>query len=120
MSCIKLHQKLGHLAYSHQMSLNHCNTKRAKALTVLELSFFGTPDNNSTSLWNVLKFVISSSVIEEEDREAANGRPAVAADVIQSTVARPSASKPYNYLKKHQEYKKQLQEEDKRGKIYHG
>ena len=44
--------------------------------------------------------LMSSSVIEENGREAEKGRVVAVTEVIESRVARPSASKPCVYLHK--------------------
>lgn len=61
------------------------------------------PESNSTRRLSVLRLVMSSLVIEEIGF-GLNGRFAVIAYVIESKVASPSASKPYDHLQSDNKY----------------
>lgn len=71
--------------YNTIYSRNNCN--KGSILTILNLSFLCNPDNNDIRRYKFLKLIMSSSVIEDSDNEPTKGN--------KSTVANPSASKPY-------------------------
>ena len=61
-------------------------------------SLFLVPESSSIRRWKVLKLVMSSSVIEEDERKALKGIYAVAVEAIESNAASPNASKPCSWF----------------------